>query len=40
MKLYKTINNKIHFWETWDINEKKGATNIGIVGEIGRLQRN
>ena len=35
MKLYKTINNKIHFWETWDIDEKKGAINIGIVGEIG-----
>jgi hypothetical protein len=38
MKLYKTIENKIHFWETWDINEKKGGINTGIVGEIGNYK--
>ena len=35
MKLYKTVENEIHYWETWDINEKKGATNTGLIGKEG-----
>jgi hypothetical protein len=31
LKLYKRIDNNINYWETWDINEKKGATHRGIV---------
>lgn len=35
MKLYKRIGNKIHYWETWDINDNMGATHKGIVGQRG-----
>ena len=35
MKLYKKIGTEIHYWETWDINKKKGATNTGIIGKEG-----
>ena len=35
MKLYKRVDGKLHFWETWDINDKTGATNKGIVGQRG-----
>ncbi len=35
MKLYKRIDNQIHYWETWDVDDKTGATHKGIVGEQG-----
>ena len=38
MKLYKAINNQLHFWETWDISKKAGAIHIGKVGERGQYR--
>ena len=35
MKLYKRVENEIHYWETWDVNNKTGATHAGIVGQKG-----
>jgi hypothetical protein len=35
MKLYKRVDDKLHYWETWDIDNKKGATHKGIVGQRG-----
>lgn len=35
MKLYKRVDGELHFWETWDINDKTGATHNGIVGQRG-----
>jgi hypothetical protein len=35
MKLYKRIDGQLHFWETWDIDEKMGATHKGVVGQRG-----
>jgi len=32
MKLYKRVADKIHFWETWDIDNKTGAVHKGIIG--------
>ena len=38
MTLYKRVDNDIHFWQTWDIDDKKGATNKGIVGQRGEYK--
>jgi len=38
MKLYKQIDSTLHFWETWDINDKKGAIHKGIVGKRGEYR--
>ena len=38
MKLYKQIDSTIHFWETWDIDERKGAICKGIVGKRGEYR--
>jgi hypothetical protein len=38
MKLYKQIDSTIHFWETWDIDDKTGAINKGIVGKRGEYR--
>lgn len=38
IKLYKRIDSAIHFWETWEINEKKGAIHKGIVGKRGEYR--
>lgn len=35
MKLYKRIDSQIHYWETWDVDDKTGAIHKGIVGEQG-----
>ena len=38
MKLYKSIDNKLHFWETWDVNDKIGAIHFGTVGKRGQYR--
>ncbi len=36
LKLYKQVDNKILYWETWDKNEKSGIVHWGIVGQRGQ----
>lgn len=36
LKLYKLIGNQLHFWETWDKDEKTAIVHWGIVGKIGQ----
>jgi hypothetical protein len=35
LKLYKQINNQLHYWETWDKDEKTAVVHWGIVGQRG-----
>ena len=35
LKLYKKADKKIHYWETWDKDEKTGVVHWGILGEKG-----
>jgi hypothetical protein len=35
LKLYKKIDGVLHYWETWDDDEKTGIIHSGIVGERG-----
>lgn len=36
LKLYKIIDNQLHYWETWEKDEKTAIVHWGIVGEIGQ----
>jgi len=36
IKLYKPIENKLHYWETWDKDEKTAVIHWGIVGQPGQ----
>lgn len=36
LKLYKKVNDEIHYWETWNKNEKTGIVHWGIVGTQGQ----
>lgn len=36
LKLYKQVNDQLHYWETWDKDEKTGIIHWGIVGEQGK----
>ncbi|MFV0565095.1 MAG: WGR domain-containing protein [Flavobacteriaceae bacterium] len=36
LKLYKLINNQLHYWETWNDNEKKAVVHWGAVGQKGQ----
>ena len=36
LKLYKNIDNQLHFWETWDKDDKTGIIHWGIVGQQGQ----
>jgi hypothetical protein len=38
LKLYKLINNQLHYWETWD-DEKTATIHSGIVGEPGEQNK-
>ncbi|MBC7412600.1 MAG: hypothetical protein H7331_09130 [Bacteroidia bacterium] len=38
MKLYKRVDGELHFFETWDINDKTGALHKGIVGQHGEYK--
>jgi hypothetical protein len=35
IKLYKTINNQLHFWQTWDTEQKTAIFHWGLVGDKG-----
>jgi hypothetical protein len=35
LKLYKQVDNKINYWETWDQDKKTGMVHWGEVGERG-----
>ena len=35
LKLYKLIDNQLHYWETWDKDEKTAIVHWGIVGQTG-----
>ena len=36
IKLYKNIDNKLHYWETWDKDDKTAIIHWGIVGQRGQ----
>ena len=36
LKLYKLIDNKLHYWETWDKDDKTAIVHWGIVGQRGQ----
>jgi len=36
VKLYKNIDNKLHYWETWDKDTKTGIVHWGEVGTQGQ----
>jgi hypothetical protein len=38
LKLYKSINNKLHYWETWDQDERTGIVHWGTVGDKGQQE--
>ncbi len=35
LKLYKIIDNRFHYWETWDSNEETAIIHWGIAGQRG-----
>ncbi len=36
LKLYKRTDNGIHYWETWDKDDKTALVHWGIVGQRGQ----
>lgn len=38
LKLYKHIDDQLHYWETWDQDESTGIIHWGVVGEKGQQQ--
>lgn len=36
LKLYKLIDSQLHYWETWDKDEKSAIVHWGIVGQRGQ----
>ena len=38
IKLYKDIENKLHYWETWDKDTKTGVIHWGEVGTQGEFK--
>jgi len=38
IKLYKKIDNKLHYWETWDKDNKTGIIHWGEVGTNGETR--
>jgi predicted DNA-binding WGR domain protein len=38
LKLYKFTDNQLHYWETWDNNEKSATVHWGIVGQRGEVK--
>lgn len=36
VKLYKQTNNELHYWETWEKDEKTAIVHWGIVGQRGQ----
>lgn len=35
LKLFKTIEGQLHYWETWDTDEQTVIVHWGVVGETG-----
>lgn len=35
LKLYKTIDGVLHYWETWDKDKKTGIVHWGVAGQTG-----
>ena len=35
LKLYKQIDSKLHYWETWDTDDNSAIVHWGIVGDTG-----
>jgi hypothetical protein len=38
LKLYKVIENQLHYWETWETGENSGLIHKGIAGDRGKDQ--
>lgn len=38
LKLYKRIDNKLHYWETWSKSGKTGIVHWGKVGQRGNVK--
>lgn len=38
LKLYKNIDGNLHYWESWDKDEKMGVVQWGIVGTKGESE--
>jgi predicted DNA-binding WGR domain protein len=36
LKLYKLTDNQLHYWETWDKDEKTAIVHWGVVGQRGQ----
>lgn len=36
LKLYKLTDNQLHYWETWDKDEKTAIVHCGVVGQRGQ----
>lgn len=36
LKLYKYIDNELHYWETWDNDDKSAIIHWGIIGQRGQ----
>ncbi len=36
LKLYKLTDNQLHYWETWDKDEKTAVVHWGVVGQRGQ----
>lgn len=38
IKLYKIIDNRLHYWETWDEDDKMAIVHWGVVGDRGQIK--
>ena len=36
LKLYKNVDNQLHYWETWDKDGQSAIIHWGIVGQQGQ----
>jgi hypothetical protein len=36
LKLYKRIDNDLHYWETWEKDKRTGVIHWGVVGDAGQ----
>lgn len=36
LKLYKRVEQDLHYWETWDENSRTGIVHWGVVGQRGQ----
>ena len=39
IKLYKPIENKLHYWETWDKDEKTAMIHWGLLGNLDKTKK-